>query len=61
MLKRHDEIGRTNWVTSVKNILYRYGFGFVWISQEIGNVELFLMSFKQRLIDCNTQNWLKTL
>ena len=61
MLKRHDEIGRTNWVTSVKNILYRYGFGLVWISQEIGNVELFLMSFNQLLIDCNTQNWLETL
>ena len=42
MLKRHDGIGRTYWVTYVKNILYRYGFGFVWISQELGNVELFL-------------------
>ena len=61
MLKRQDDIGRNNWVTSVKNLLYRYGFGFVWLSQEVGNVNEFILSFKQRLIDCKRQNWFENV
>ena len=57
MLKQHDDIGRVNWATSVKNLLYRYGFGYAWIYQDIGNVNLFLTIFKQRIIDCMLQNW----
>ena len=33
-------------------IIFLYGFGFLWISQNIGKT-----TFKQRLIDCSKQNW----
>ena len=40
-----------------KNLLFRYGFGFVWVSQDVGEVNIFIKQFKQRLIDCMKQNW----
>ena len=57
MLKRQDEFGRVHWVTTVKNVLYRYGFGYVWVNQEIGNVDMFTNMFKQRIKYCMYQNW----
>ena len=57
MIDSHDNIGRINWVTSVKNLLYQYGFGYVWISQDIGDLDMFLKYFKMRLNDCKTQDW----
>jgi hypothetical protein len=42
MLYQADVNGKQNWVTHVKNILFRYGFGFVYISQEVGNIELLI-------------------
>jgi hypothetical protein len=47
MLTRHDNVGKKNWATSVKNLLYTYGFGFVWLSQEIVDINLFICQFKQ--------------
>ena len=40
-------IVRVNWASSVRNLLYRFGFGFVWISQD---VKTFLKVFRQRVI-----------
>ena len=57
MLKKLDEQNRPNWVTDVKNLLFRYGFGFVWIVQEVGDKDSFLHEFRQRLIDCSIQEW----
>ena len=37
-------------------ILYRIWF-WVCLFQEIGNVNLFIYLFKQRLVDCYTQKW----
>ena len=37
MLLTLDQHGRNNWATSVKNLLYRYGFGDVWEEQGVGN------------------------
>jgi hypothetical protein len=56
MLTRQDNVGKKNWATSVKNSLYTYEFGFVWLSQEIGDINRFIYQFKQRSIDCKTQN-----
>ena len=42
ILKGQDDIGRNNWVTS----LYKYGFGCVWLFQDVGNQSLFLLTFK---------------
>lgn len=57
MLKSHTDIGRINWTSNVRNLLYRFGFGFVWLSQEVGDVAAFLKVFRQRVIDCSIQDW----
>ena len=49
------------WACSIRNVLYKFGFGVVWERQGAGDVELFIKEFKQRLIDCFTQNWHSTL
>ena len=38
MLVAHDKSGRINWVTKIRNILYKYGYGFVWEAQGVGVV-----------------------
>ena len=38
---------RSCWATEVKSILFRNGFGYTWIHQEVGNEVEFLKSFKQ--------------
>ena len=42
---------------SDRTCLFQYGFGIVWVSQQVGNKTGFLRELKQRLIDCNTQDW----
>jgi hypothetical protein len=37
--------------------MYKSGFGVVWLSQEMGNVSLFLIEAKQRLIYIASQEW----
>jgi len=34
-----------------------YGFGFVWVSHHLGDVNSFIREFKQRITDCHIQNW----
>jgi hypothetical protein len=57
MLLTHCHAGRSNWASNVKDILYRFGFGFVWEDQSVENVESFLTEFKCRMMDCTVQNW----
>ena len=57
MLKSLDEAGRHTWASNVKKLLFRYGYGFVWVSQEVGDINMFIKQFKQRLTDCMKQNW----
>lgn len=57
MLFDHDAAGRTNWASRVKSMLYAYGFGYAWISQDVGNDQLFLSLFFQRLKDVSYQTW----
>ena len=56
MLKSLDEIDNVTWATSFKQLLYRFGFGIVWLSQGVRNPELFLSNFKQSLEDCMQRN-----
>jgi hypothetical protein len=49
--------GRQNWASEVKNILYRYGFGYIWEAQRVENVESFMYEFEQRVNDCDLQKW----
>ena len=35
MLKRLDDAGKITWATHVKDMLFKFGFGYVWLAQEI--------------------------
>ena len=48
---------KNNWVSSICFTLYRYGFGFVWEQQGVGDTKKFISVFRQRLIDCYVQGW----
>ena len=56
MLYRLDGNGKKNWVTKVRECLFSYGFGYVWINQGVENINNFMCVMKQRLIDCSWQN-----
>ena len=47
---------KVNWVYLVKGLLSRLGFYHVWLNQDVGNANAFLIQFKQRLNDNFTQN-----
>jgi len=51
-----DEGGRNTWATNIKCLLYRYGFGIAWITQDIGNVIVFITMYKGRLIESFNSN-----
>ena len=57
MLKKLDERGKTTWASSVRALLYKYGFGIVWMEQCVGDKESFLNEFVRRLNDCHEQDW----
>ena len=42
MQVRFDEIYRKGWVTDLKQLLFSNSFGHMWISQGVGDEELFL-------------------
>ena len=48
--------GKITCATQVKNLLYKYGFGYVWEANTVGDMNVFIKMFKQRLIDCCTVN-----
>ena len=55
MLHHMDERRKKNWVTNVRELLTRHGFGVVWYQQNVGNDMSFLKLLKQRLIDTRMQ------
>lgn len=57
MLLELDIAGRTTWVTHVKSLLFSFGFGYVWVSQEVGHIGKFINMFTQRVQDCYFQVW----
>lgn len=56
-LKSMDERGKKTWATSIRDILFRYGFGYVWTFQGVGNKSRFMREFRERLVDCYRQEW----
>jgi len=50
-------MGLKCWGFYVKNLLNSYGFGALWVNQQVENSELFLQDFKQRSIDIASQMW----
>ena len=57
VLKELDDFGRKTWATNVRTLLYRYGFGHVWFAQGVGQNDLFIQKFVQRIKDCYIQDW----
>lgn len=57
MLLSLDEQNKVTWVLHVKNLLFRYGFGHVFILQEVGDISSFIREFKTRVQDCFIQEW----
>ena len=44
-------------VYEVRDLLFRYGFGYVWVAQAVEDQTSFLFSFNQCLKDCELQLW----
>ena len=36
--------------------MFQYGFGYVWLSEDVGDLNIFMKTCKQRLIDCSMQD-----
>lgn len=56
-LKLHDESGRNNWASQMRILLCNLGFGVAWLSQGVGNVDIFISTVKRRLQDQSIQLW----
>jgi len=57
MLYDLDSVGRHTWASEVRIILCKYGFGLVWLSQDIGDIDSFIHCFRLRVSDCLKQDW----
>jgi len=59
MLKADADIypDKTSWVTLVRDLLSSMGFYEVWLSQGVGDMDVFMYVFKQRLHDSYIQLW----
>ena len=49
MLKVLNKRCRTTWASHIRSLLGRYGLSFVWISQVVGDVDIFMEIFKTKL------------
>ena len=52
MIRSLSDAGKTTWASHVRTLLYKYGFGYGWEANTIGNINAFVKVFKQRLKDC---------
>ena len=58
MLKSYDDSRKITWATHVEMLLYKHGFGHVWLLQGVGDETMFFKKkFQQRLSDCFAQDW----
>jgi len=57
MLKSLDDAGRICWATEIRTLLYKYGFSFIWISQDVGDNNAFIRMFKHRVVNYCTLDW----
>ena len=57
MLKALDDAGRECWASKIRKLLYQYGFSFIWISQDVGDVSTFVKMFKHRVENFCTLKW----
>ncbi len=52
-----DLPNKQNWASQVKTLLSNLGFYNVWLNQGVGDVDVFISVFKQRLTDNFIQCW----
>ena len=57
MLLRSNISGKPNWASSVKELLQKLGFGYVWYNGGVENPTGFIKQLKRRLKDCFMQEW----
>ncbi|MCG7892781.1 MAG: reverse transcriptase family protein, partial [Candidatus Thiodiazotropha endolucinida] len=57
MLRSLSEAGKTTWASQVRTLLHKYGFGYIWEANTVGDINIFVKVFKQRLKDCCLQEW----
>ena len=41
----------------MRELLYKYGFGYIWEANTIRDINAFFIVFKQQLKDCCLQEW----
>ena len=58
-MEEHEN--KTNWVGLLRGLLCEHGFGEVWYNQGVGNEDVFMEVFKQRLTDMYGQTWCHAL
>ena len=56
LLYLHDQ-SRNTWASYVCFLLHKYGFDEVWVNQGVGDENLFLKTFKERLIVAYQIEW----
>lgn len=57
MLLLLDARGKKNWVSNIRCKLYMFGFGYVWLNDDVEETAVFLRTFKERPIECRWEDW----
>ena len=50
-------LGKTNWASKVRDLLYSHGFQWIWDGQSVLDAHAFLTVFTERVKDCELQKW----
>ena len=45
MFRSLSDAGKTTWATHVRALLYKYGFGYIWEANTIGDINVFVKVF----------------
>ena len=61
MLRSLTDAGKTTWASHIKKLLFEHGFGYAWIADSVGNTNVFLNTFTQRIKDISLQNWRESI
>ena len=49
--------GKWCWASRLRDLLCKFGFGFVWLQKSVGNEMAFLAILKERLCDDFYEEW----
>ena len=49
LLRNLDETDRVTWASKVRELFFQYGCGHVKLSEDVGDINHFMKTFKQRL------------